>query len=90
MGLLGWALLDKEAVMLFPFYTGGKVATPSNTVSETRSFNAFTVTVAGTVSLLSADGSTVLMPAAVGFIYPISGSRINVTGTSATGISILW
>lgn len=72
------------------FYTGGKVATPSNTVNETRSFNALIVTVAGTVTVLTADGSVLLFQANAGSVYHISGVRINVTGTTATGISLLW
>lgn len=76
--------------MQFPFYTGGKLAALSDTTKETRGFQAFTVGVAGTVTLLSTDGSVVLVNCIPGWVYPVSGYRVNVTGTSATGISLLW
>lgn len=72
------------------FFTGGKTAALSDAVRELRSFNALIVTVAGTVTVLTSDLSVVTFQANAGTTYHISGVRVNVTGTTATGIALLW
>lgn len=61
--------------------------TPSDTVAITKAIRAFMVTAAGDVSVLMADGSSGIMPGCVpGVQYMGKITRINATGTVATGI----
>lgn len=46
---------------------------------------------AGALSIITAGGQTVTLPAvAAGTILPIQVSRVRVTGTTATGIFVLY
>ncbi|MBB2714073.1 hypothetical protein N2597_04370 [Rhizobium sophoriradicis] len=61
--------------------------TPSDTVSLTKPIRAFMVTVTGNVSAVFADGSTDIIPGCVpGIQYMAKITRINLTGTTSTGI----
>lgn len=50
----------------------------------------FIVTVAGVVSVVTASGNTILFPANVGVIYNLCTLKVNTTGTTATGIFVLF
>jgi hypothetical protein len=66
---------------------GVVVITPSDTVDLTKPIRGFMVGTAGNVSVAMGDGSTAVMPAcAVGVEYMSKITRINATGTTATGI----
>lgn len=77
-------------------HQGGVAVTPSDTVNITfpsgTSFSrAIRVNVAGTISLLMADGSTVtLANLAADFDHPYAIKRVNATGTTATGITAFY
>jgi hypothetical protein len=61
--------------------------TPSDTVNLTKSIRGFMIGTAGDVSVAMGDGSTAIMPScAVGVEYMGKITRINATGTTATGI----
>ena len=61
--------------------------TPSNTVDLAKPIRAFMVTAAGDVSVVMADGTTGIYPACQpGAQYTGKITRINLTGTAATGI----
>jgi hypothetical protein len=63
------------------------VVTPSDRVPLTKPIRAFMVTVTGDVSAVFADGSSGIMPGCLpGIQYMGKITRINVTGTGATGI----
>jgi len=72
--------------------------TPSDTVDFVASgrtvlslCDAFVVGVAGNVTGVQQDGSTVLFTAVpVGVVIPARLKRINATGTAATGIVALY
>jgi len=67
------------------------VVTPSNSVSLTNMAKAFYVGAAGDVAVVTARGSTVVIPAVpAGVIIPLQISRVNVTGTTASGIVALF
>ncbi|QIG67388.1 hypothetical protein EVB39_059 [Rhizobium phage RHph_TM3_3_9] len=61
--------------------------TPSDTVPLTKAIRGFMVTVAGDVSAVFADGTSGVMPGCTpGIQYMGKITRINLTGTAATGI----
>ena len=60
-----------------------KAITPSDTNDD--SFRALYVGTQGDVSITMADGSTVSFVGVVG-ILPVSGARVNATGTNAGDI----
>jgi hypothetical protein len=72
-----------------------RVAAPHDSVMEATIVgqlpDAFIVTVAGNVSLLSDLGATVVLAAVpANTIIPLRHQRINATGTTATGIFCLF
>lgn len=72
-----------------------KAVTPSDTVnivmpSMRTTTDAVLVSGAGTVTAVLGDGSTAAFTAVAGQTLPIAATRINATGTAATGISALW
>lgn len=49
------------------------------------------VGVSGDVAVITLGGETVTLPAlAAGIIHPFRVSRIKLTGTTATGIKVVW
>lgn len=71
---------------------GGVAVTPSDTVAVVGGpFRALYVGATGNVAVLMLSG-VVLTYVAVptGSILPVSGSRVNATGTTATSIVALW
>lgn len=65
--------------------------TPSDTVDLVGGMPAFVVaTVAGVISMLMGDNSTALVPFAAGIPQKISPKRIQATGTTATGIIVIY
>jgi hypothetical protein len=64
--------------------------TPSNTVLLTHPAAEIMVAVGGTVTVLTGADEVVQFTAVAGYRYPIITKRVNVTGTSATGIIGLW
>lgn len=50
----------------------------------------FVVTVAGVLSVLTASGNTILFPANAGTVYNLCTLKVNTTGTTATGILVLF
>ncbi|QIG67864.1 hypothetical protein EVC29_064 [Rhizobium phage RHph_Y52] len=61
--------------------------TPSDTVKLTKPIRGFMVTVAGDVSVLMTDGTSGVMPGCTpGIQYMGKITRINLTGTAASGI----
>lgn len=77
-----------------PFFTNNEssgeaeVVTPSDTIGLGRCARGLIITVAGTVSLVGPKGVAVTLPAAmaVGVIHSIRFTRINASGTTATGL----
>lgn len=72
---------------------GGAAVTPSDStpVRSGLPCRAFMVTVAGAVSLITEDGSTVALPACQpGEVYQMMFTHVRATGTVATGIVALW
>ena len=49
-----------------------------------------TVEVAGDLRMTFANGTTMTIQADSGMIYPFRVKRIHSTGTTATGVAILW
>lgn len=45
---------------------------------------------AGNVSLVNADGQSVTIPVQAGQVLPLRPSKVNATGTTATGIVAAW
>lgn len=50
----------------------------------------FVVSVAGNVAVTTAAGSAVILPANAGVLYNICTSMVSTTGTTATGIFVLF
>lgn len=64
--------------------TGAVLVVPSNTGSALAGCRALYVGTAGDISGISADGGAVLFAGVpAGTIFPMSFSRVNVTGTTA-------
>lgn len=60
--------------------------TPSDSVDFTDTAIALFVETGGTVSFLSVAGQTRTVTVGDGMILPVGVSRVNATGTTATGI----
>lgn len=77
-------------------YQGGVVVTPSDTTkitfpTGTPYGRAVYLDGAGNVSALMADGSTLTFTGlAAGVFHKIGVQRINSTGTTATGIKVMY
>ncbi|MCM3703795.1 hypothetical protein [Paenibacillus macerans] len=77
-------------------YQGGVVVTPSDTVNITFPIGtpygrSVYVDVAGDVSAVLADGSGMIFTnLAAGVFHKIGVIRINSTGTTATGIKVMY
>ncbi len=77
-------------------YQGGVAVTPSDTVNITFPTGtpygrAIYVDVTGDVAALMADGTTVTFAdVAAGVFHKIGVKRINSTGTTATGIKVMY
>lgn len=72
--------------------TGGASYTPSDTALIGRPVRGFQVAVAGNVAVEYADGSIAVWPACgAGFMHAHYGFiRIRATGTTATGIVVVY
>jgi hypothetical protein len=68
--------------MYFNTFGGAKAITPSDTVDQ--AFKALHVGGAGTVTVAFSDGSTAQFTAVAGQFLPVTGQRVNATGTAAT------
>ena len=64
--------------------------TPSDSVDLTYVSRAVFIGAAGTLSVEMHGGGTVSFDAYAGMILPIRATRVNATGTTATGIVALW
>ena len=65
--------------------------TPSDSVDLDQTTRAVSVGVAGDVSVETAGGqSAVVIYMAAGVPFPVRVTRINATGTTATGIVAYW
>lgn len=70
---------------------GGEAVTPSDTVSTTTPFRALFVGATGNVTVLMLSGvALTFVGVQSGSILPVSGSRVNATGTTATSIVAIW
>lgn len=79
-----------------PFIVGGPrpvgaafvTITPSDTVNQSVPFNALICAVGGTVSLVDSQGNVASLTLAASVVYELPVCvRVNVTGTSATGLT---
>ncbi len=63
--------------------------TPSDSVDLTKPSRYLSLTVAGTIKIITVDGQTIAFPTtglAVGVLHPIAATRVYSTDTAATGI----
>lgn len=67
----------------------GEAVTPSDTVNTSAPFRSLYVGGTGNISVQMRNGAVVFNNVPVG-IHPIQGTRVNLTGTSATNIVALW
>tara|TARA_R110000787_G_scaffold99975_1_gene204778 strand:- start:186 stop:446 length:261 start_codon:yes stop_codon:yes gene_type:complete len=63
--------------------------TPSDSVDLAFIARSLFIGVAGTVSVITKEGTTVSFTLPAGFILPLEVSRVRATGTTATGIVAL-
>lgn len=67
----------------FPFFSTGKVITPSD--ATLQDFKSLYIGGTGTVTVIDDSGTSVLFSGVpTGFILPIAGTKVMATGTSAT------
>jgi hypothetical protein len=71
-------------------YRNAAAATPSDTTDLPSVSRALLARVAGDISVITIDGTTIALPVQAGVIFPISAKRVRATGTTATGIFALW
>lgn len=72
-------------------YTGGEAVAPSDTVDQTNVSRALYVGVAGDVTVVMRDGQALLLKAMpVGLHHNVRIKRVNLTGTAATNMVVLW
>lgn len=64
--------------------------TPNDSTDLASSCRALYVGTGGTVSVVMGGGQTVSFTAPDGSVLPIIASRVNATGTTASGIVALW
>lgn len=82
----------------FKPYSQGLESPASNFVAVTPSDSAelavlprfLIIGTAGNVSLVNADGQSVTIPVQAGQVLPLRPSKVNATGTTATGIVAAW
>lgn len=76
--------------MYNPSYGGVVAITPADATPIAGTpggyIEAFMVTVAGNVAIVTQRDQTVTIPCLVGVIYKIRASSVNATNTTATGI----
>lgn len=65
-------------------------ATPSDTADLTHASRAINVAGAGAVRVTTIGGTTGIVYVAAGVPFPIRATRIWQTGTTATGIAVLY
>ena len=70
-------------------YQDARAVTPSDTVNINTNTHALLVGGAGTLSVVTEGGTTVSITAIAGQLIPIAATRVNATGTTATGIVAL-
>ena len=73
-----------------PQYRNARAVTPSDSVGLGLTSNAITIGVAGTIKVDMAGGAsgiTLTLPAG---LFEISVTKVYSTGTTATGIAVLW
>lgn len=66
-----------------------EAVTPSDTVDLARPSRYLSLTVAGTIKIITVDGQTIAFPTtglAIGVLHPIAATRVYATDTAATGI----
>lgn len=70
-------------------YTVANAVTPHDTNNMSLPCRALSVTAAGNITVIMANGSTVVFAAVVGVWYPVAPKIVKSTATTATGI-IAW
>ena len=79
--------------MLAP-YTGGQTVTPSDTVDGSTEFTKFAralwIGVAGDVTLITTEGTTLLFKAVPVGELRVQCKQVKATGTAATNMLALW
>lgn len=72
-------------------YTGGEAVTKHDTNELTKVTRALYVGGAGTLTVITSDGSTIAFGAVTaGTLLPLRVKIVKNTGTSATSITALW
>lgn len=63
---------------------------PDDTTDLPEACRALNVAGAGTIALVTVDGSTATVFVAAGIAFPVRARRILATGTTATSIVAMW
>jgi len=63
--------------------------TPSNTVNPTKTIKGFIAETAGDIAVVNFDNTVEVITVVAGQTVPLMVKRINATGTTATGMTIV-